>query len=98
MELNNQYLLYKFEALSRGHRWICEGVLLNIFIYLINLKQPLLLLLLVLYLMLMFPNFTSQLMSKAAILQSGAYVTLCMRACSHYEMRENKRHLSYGFF
>ena len=31
------------------------------------------------------------------ILLSVAYVTLYMRDCSHYEMKENKWHLSYGF-
>ena len=31
------------------------------------------------------------------ILPSGANVTLYMQGCSHYEMRENKRDLSYGF-
>ena len=31
------------------------------------------------------------------ILLSGANVTLYMQDCSHYEMRENKRDLSYGF-
>ena len=32
-----------------------------------------------------------------SILPSGAYATLYMRDCSHYEMRENKPHLSCGF-
>ena len=32
-----------------------------------------------------------------SILPSGDYVTLYMRDCSHYEMRENKLHLSCGF-
>ena len=31
------------------------------------------------------------------IFPSGAYLTLYMRDCSHYKMRENKQHLSYGF-
>ena len=35
--------------------------------------------------------------SMVSLIPSGAYVTLYMRDCSHYEMRENKRHLSCGF-
>ena len=31
------------------------------------------------------------------VLPPGAYVALHMRDYSHYEMRENKRHLSCGF-
>ena len=34
---------------------------------------------------------------KIQILPSGAYFTLYMQDCSHYKMRENKRHLSCGF-
>ena len=34
---------------------------------------------------------------EVAIRPSGAYVTIYMRDCSHYEMRENNRHLSSGF-
>ena len=42
-------------------------------------------------------NFDISLFICFSILPSGSYVTLYMRECSHYEMRENNRHLSCGF-
>ena len=42
-------------------------------------------------------NFNISLFICFSILPSGSYVTLYMRECSHYEMRENNRHLSCGF-
>ena len=42
-------------------------------------------------------NFDISLFICFSILPSGSYVTLYMRDCSHYEMRENNRHLSCGF-
>ena len=44
-----------------------------------------------------FPPIDQHVLNIFFILSSGAYVTLYMRDCSYYEMRESKRHLSYGF-
>ena len=42
-------------------------------------------------------NYFVQSLNPYSILPSGANVTLYMMDCSHYELRENKRHLSCGF-
>ena len=44
-----------------------------------------------------FPKDSKRDVPFHRILPSGAYVTRYMRGCSHYEMRENKRHSSCGF-